>query len=410
MNFEVIVTCAVTGAGDTVHKSPHVPVTPKEVADAAIEAAKAGASAAHIHVRDPETGKGSRDVKLFKEAVDRIRDDKTDVVLNLTAGMGGDWVPDENDFSMPGAGTDMIGPDERLAHVEICKPEICSLDCGTLNFGVNDHSIYISTLPILRRMAELTKSWGVKPELEVFDLGHIRLAKQLIEEGLINEPPMFQICLGIPWGADQSVDTMKVMKDHLPSNATWSGFGISRMQVPMATAAVAMGGNVRVGLEDNLYLSKGVLATNGQLVEKIIKIINLMGGRVLTPDETRKKLRIEGIKTSFGRVPKKWFVKGEKDKNYHLCQKAVKDVTLDTADNALVAMKDWSGIDNLRNINNETLIVWGNKDTSYNFDQVDTLNKNIKNSKLEIFRDCAHNVHLEKTDEFNNLVKKFIFQ
>ena len=167
-----------------------------------------------------------------------------------------------------------------------------SLDCGTLNFGVNDHSIYISTLPILRRMAELTKSWGVKPELEVFDLGHIRLAKQLIEEGLIKEPPMFQICLGIPWGADQSVDTMKAMKDHLPSNATWSGFGISRMQIPMAAAAVTMGGNVRVGLEDNLYLSKGVLATNGQLVEKVIKIITLMGGRVLTPDETRKKLSL----------------------------------------------------------------------------------------------------------------------
>jgi len=191
---------------------------------------------------------------------------------------------------MPGDGTDMIGPEERLDHVELCKPEICSLDCGTLNFGVNDHSIYISTLPILRKMAELTQSWGVKPELEVFDLGHIRLAKQLISEKLVNEPPMFQICLGIPWGADQSVDTMKVMKDHLPQNAFWSGFGISRMQIPMATAAVAMGGNVRVGLEDNLYLSKGVLATNGQLVAKIVKIIELMGGKVLSPEEARTKL------------------------------------------------------------------------------------------------------------------------
>ena len=292
MNFEVIVTCAVTGAGETTNKSPHVPITPEEVANSAIEAAKAGASVAHVHVRDPETGKGSRDKKLFKEAVDRIRDNKTDIVINLTAGMGGDWVPDSKNMAMPGDGTDMIGPDERLEHVELCKPEICSLDCGTLNFGVNDHSIYISTLPILRKMAELTQSWGVKPELEVFDLGHIRLAKQLISEKLVNEPPMFQICLGIPWGADQSVDTMKVMKDHLPQNALWSGFGISRMQIPMATAAVAMGGNVRVGLEDNLYLSKGVLATNAQLVEKIVKIITLMGGRVLSPEETRTKLEL----------------------------------------------------------------------------------------------------------------------
>ena len=292
MNFEVIVTCAVTGAGETTDKSPHVPITPDEVANSAIEAAKAGASVAHVHVRDPETGKGSRDKKLFKEAVDRIRDNKTDIVINLTAGMGGDWVPDSKNMAMPGDGTDMIGPDERLEHVELCKPEICSLDCGTLNFGINDHSIYISTLPILRKMAELTQSWGVKPELEVFDLGHIRLAKQLISEKLVNEPPMFQICLGIPWGADQSVDTMKVMKDHLPQNAFWSGFGISRMQIPMATAAVAMGGNVRVGLEDNLYLSKGILATNAQLVEKIVKIITLMGGRVLSPEETRTKLEL----------------------------------------------------------------------------------------------------------------------
>ena len=290
MNFEVILTCAVTGAGDTTGKSPHVPVTPLEVSKSAVEAAEAGASIAHIHVRDPNTGKGSRDINLFKETVDRVRDSNTDVVINLTAGMGGDWIPDEKDFSMPGPGTDMIGPDERLAHVELCKPEICSLDCGTLNFGLNDSLIYVSTLPILKRMAELTQKWGVRPELEVFDLGHIRLAKELIKEGLINEPPMFQICLGIPWGADQSADTMKVMKDHLPENAHWSGFGISRMQIPMAAAAVTLGGNVRVGLEDNLYLSRGVLATNGQLVEKIVNIIDLMGGRVLTPEEARNKL------------------------------------------------------------------------------------------------------------------------
>ncbi|NDA08538.1 MAG: 3-keto-5-aminohexanoate cleavage protein [Alphaproteobacteria bacterium] len=289
MNYEVVLTCAVTGAGDTTGRSPHVPVTPEQIATAAIEAAKAGASAAHIHVRDPETGKGSRDVALFRETVDRVRSSDTDVVINLTAGMGGDWVSSDDNPAMPGPGTDMIGPEERLAHVIALKPEICSLDCGTMNFG-NGNEIYISTPPYLRKMAEIVQKLGVKPELEVFELGHIRFAKQMIAEGLINEPPMFQICLGIPWGADQSVDTMKVMKDELPANASWASFGISRMQMPMAAAAVAMGGNVRVGLEDNIYLDRGVLATNAQLVERAVEIIDRMGGRVLTPAEAREKL------------------------------------------------------------------------------------------------------------------------
>ena len=291
MNNEVIVTCAVTGAGDTTGKSTHVPVTPKQIAHAVIEAAKAGAAVAHIHVRDPETGKGSRDPKLFKEVVDRVRDSTTDVVINLTAGMGGDWVSDAKNPAMPGPGTDMISAEARLKHVYECMPDICSLDCGTLNFGDGDN-IYISTPPTLRAMAELTKEWGVKPELEVFELGHIRFASQMIKEGLIADPPMFQICLGIPWGADQSVDTMKVMKDHLPQNASWAGFGISRMQMPMAAAAVAMGGNVRVGLEDNLFLSRGVLASNGQLVTRIVEIIERMGGRAVSPGEARNKLNL----------------------------------------------------------------------------------------------------------------------
>ena len=293
MNYDVIVTCAVTGAGDTTGKSPHVPVTPKDIAAAAIEAAKAGAAIVHIHARDPETGKGSRDPKLFKEVVDRVRDSETDVVINLTAGMGGDWVPSQQDPAMPGPGTDMISAEERHAHVHECFPEICSLDCGTLNFG-NGNEIYISTPPMLREMAAITKDWGVKPELEVFELGHIRFATQMIHEGLIAEPPMFQICLGIPWGADQSVDTMKAMKDHLPHGANWAGFGISRMQMPMAATAVAMGGNVRVGLEDNIYLDRGILATNGQLVTRAVEILERMGARALNPQEARNKLRLRG--------------------------------------------------------------------------------------------------------------------
>lgn len=293
MNREVIVTCAVTGAGDTTGRSTHVPVTPKQVAEAAIEAAKAGAAVAHIHVRDPETGQGSRDPKLFKEAVDRVRDSGVDVVINLTAGMGGDWVPDPDKPAMPGPGTDMIGPEERLAHVKECLPEICSLDCGTLNFG-NDDSIYISTPPTLRRMAALTQEWGVKPELEVFELGHIRFAKAMVEEGLIDAPPLFQLCLGIPWGADQTVETMVAMKAQLPPGASWSSFGISRMQMPMAATAVALGGNTRVGLEDNLYLDRGVLATNGQLVTRVVEIIERMGGRAVTAQEARDRLKLRG--------------------------------------------------------------------------------------------------------------------
>ena len=293
MNYEVIVTCAVTGAGDTTDKSPHVPVTPEQVAESAIKAAQAGAAIVHLHVRDPATGAGSRDPELFKEAVRLVRESDTDVVINLTAGMGGDWVPDPQNPSMPGPGTDMIGAEERLLHVKECLPEICSLDCGTLNFG-NDNTIYISTPPILRRMAELVKEWGVKPELEVFDLGHIRFASQMVAEGLIADPPLFQICLGIPWGADQSVDTMKAMKDHLPAGASWAGFGISRMQMPMAATAVVMGGNVRVGLEDNIYLDRGVLATNEQLVTRAIEIITRMGARAVTPQEARNKLKLRG--------------------------------------------------------------------------------------------------------------------
>ncbi len=293
MNFEVVLTCAVTGAGDTTGISQHVPVTPEDIAREAIEAAKAGASCAHLHVRDPETGQGSRDPALFREVVGRVRDSGTDVVINLTSGMGGDWAPSPDDWSMPGPGTDMIGPDERLAHVADCLPEICSLDCGTMNFGDGD-AIYVSSPPILRKMAALVREWGVKPELEVFELGHIRFARKMVDEGLVAEPPMFQICLGIPWGADQTVETMAAMKAQLPAGALWAGFGIGRMQLPMVAAAVALGGNVRVGLEDNLYLSRGVLATNAQLVERARTVIEAMGARVLAPQETRNALRLRG--------------------------------------------------------------------------------------------------------------------
>ena len=292
MNYEVVVTCAVTGAGDTTGKSDLVPVTPEEIANAAIEAANAGAAVAHIHVRDPETGKGSRDVGLFKEAVERVRDSGVDVIINLTAGMGGDWIPSDEDPSMPGPGTDMVGPEERLAHVVECMPDICSLDCGTMIFG-NGNDLYLNTPTYLRTMAKIVQDLGVKPELEVFDLGQVRLARALVDEGLIDAPPMFQLCLGIPWGAGADTETMVAMKQALPPGAVWAGFGISRLQMPMVAQAAVLGGNVRVGLEDNIYLDRGVLATNGQLVQRAVEILERMGARAVTAEEARVKLGLK---------------------------------------------------------------------------------------------------------------------
>ena len=289
MNYEVILTCAVTGAGDTVGKHPGVPVTPEQVATAAVDAAKAGATVAHCHVRNPETGKGSRDPNLFAEVVDRLRDSDTDVIVNLTAGMGGDFVVDDNNPHVPAEGSDIAPALERLAHVEQLLPEICSLDCGSINFG-DGEDVYVSTPNSLRKMAKKIQELGVKPELEVFDTGQVRFANQLVTEGLVDDPPLYQICLGIPWGAEATTHAMKSMSDMLPGAAHWAGFGISRMQMPMVAQAVLLGGHCRVGLEDNLYLSRGVLASNAQLVEKAVGIIEQLGARVLTPEEGREKL------------------------------------------------------------------------------------------------------------------------
>jgi uncharacterized protein (DUF849 family) len=292
MNTEVIVTCAVTGAGDTVGRHPAIPVTPKQIADAAIEAANAGATVAHMHVRDPETGRGSRDPKLYREVVERVRASNVDIIVNLTAGMGGDFELGDKDPKVAGPNTDLVGPLERLVHVEELRPEICTLDCGTLNFG-DGNMIYISTPDYLRAGAKRIRELGVKPELEVFDTGHLWFAKQMHKEGLLQDPPMFQFCLGIPWGAPADTTTMKAMKDSVPEGAVWAGFGIGRMQMPMVAQAILLGGHVRVGLEDNLYLEKGVFASNGSLVEKAIKIIELMGARPLSPAEGRTKLGLK---------------------------------------------------------------------------------------------------------------------
>jgi len=287
MNKNVIITCAVTGAGDTAKKSQHVPVTPKEIAHAAIEAAKAGAAIAHIHVRDPKTGGISHDPALFREVVERVRESDTDVILNLTAGGGGDWTPSKEDPTVGGPGTDIQTPLERHEPIQALLPEICTLDCGSMNFG---DQLYISTPDWLREQARLIQKSGVKPELECFDTGHLRFAKQLVDEGLIDGDPLFQFCLGIPWGADADAETMLYMRDKIPAKAHWSAFGIGRMQMPIAIQSMLLGGHIRVGLEDNLYLDKGVFATNAQLVDRAVSIMNGLGAQPMKPAEARVHL------------------------------------------------------------------------------------------------------------------------
>lgn len=289
MNTEVVISCALTGAGDTTGKSNLVPITPKQIADAGIEAAKAGASIVHCHVREAD-GKPSRKPAYYKEVCDRIRDSGVDVIINLTCGMGGELTLDpKNPMKFDPKGTDLASADERIEHLELCMPEIATLDCGTLNFGDTD-GMAIFPPSVLRAMAKRMKELGVKPEMEVFELGHLWFAKQLVKEGLIGGTPMFQICLGIPWGAQADSTTMKAFVDQMPEGAFWAGFGISRMQMPMVAQAVLLGGNVRVGLEDNIYLERGKLATNAQLVEKAKRIIELLGAQVVTPKEARQKL------------------------------------------------------------------------------------------------------------------------
>lgn len=292
-NREVFITCAVTGAGDTASRSDKVPVTPAEIAAAAVEAARAGAAVAHIHVRDPETGKGARDPKLYREVVERIRDSGVDMVLNLTAGMGGDLVLGSAEAPFPsGEGTDMVGATERLAHVAELRPEICTLDCGTMNFGEGDY-VMTNTPAMLKAMAGQIQAMGARPEIEVFDTGHLLLAQWLKAQGVIDDPVMIQLCMGIPWGAPDDLGTFKAIVDNVPQGWTFSAFSIGRNQLPYTALAVLAGGNVRVGLEDNLWLGKGELATNGALVERAVEIVRGMGSRVLTPAEVRAKLRLE---------------------------------------------------------------------------------------------------------------------
>jgi len=295
MRWDVFITCAVTGAGDTTSKSDKVPVTPRQIAESAIEAAQAGAAIVHIHVRDPATGKGARDPRLYAEVADRIRSSGTDVILNLTAGMGGDLVLGGTEAPLPlnAAGTDMAGAQARLAHVEQILPEICTLDCGSMNFAAGGDYVMVNTPDMLRAMARRVRALGIRAELEVFDTGHLVLVKEMQREGLFDDPLMVQLCLGIPYGAPDDPTTLMAMVSQLPPGTIFSAFSISRMQLPYVGMAAIAGGNVRVGLEDNIYLSKGVLATNGALVERAVTILEAMNARVLSPAEVRTLLKLQ---------------------------------------------------------------------------------------------------------------------
>ena len=290
INPNIFITCAITGSGSTQDRSSNVPRSPKQIADSAIAAAKEGAAIVHCHVRDPETGVPSRDPALYRELTERIRDSKTDVVLNLTSGMGGDMffgppsapLPLQND-------TDMGSAESRMEPIADCLPEICTLDCGTMNFGEGDY-VMTNTPDMLRAMGRMMTELGIKPEIEAFDTGHLWFAKQLVEEGIIEGPALVQLCMGIPWGAPNDLNTYMAMVNNIPSDWHWSSFSISRDQMPYVAASVLAGGNVRVGLEDNIWLEKDVLATNESLVHKATTIIEAMGSTIMNPEEVRNLL------------------------------------------------------------------------------------------------------------------------
>jgi len=291
VNRKVVITCALTGAGDTVGRSEYVPVTPDQIAESGIEAARAGAAIVHVHVRDPGTGAGSRDVALYREVVQRLRASDVDVVINTTAGMGGDLFLNPENPSGFAEGTDLVSGIERLAHVEELLPDICTLDCGSLNFGEGS-LVYVSTPDMLRAGAKRIQELGVRPELEIFDTGHLWFANKLLDEGLIDRPGMYQLCMGIPYGAPAEPALLAAMVAQIPPGVVWASFALGRMQMPWVAQSVLLGGHVRVGLEDNLYLGRGNKVSNAALVANAVTIIEAMGAEVATPDEAREILSL----------------------------------------------------------------------------------------------------------------------
>jgi len=288
MNQKTVITCAVTGNLVKPDQTPYLPITPQHIAQECLAAAKAGASQVHIHVRDPESGRPSMDLHLYREVVDRIRAVDSDLIINLTTGPGGRFVPGDPDPKIYGAGTTLVAPEIRVEHVLELKPDVCSLDCNTMNSGPD---VVMNTPKTIRRMAELIRSAGVMPEIEVFDSGDIHLAKDLISDGVLSGPGMWTFVHGVKYGFNATPETMLYARSLLPTGAFWSAFGIGRMEFPWVAQAWLLGGHVRVGMEDNIYLSKGVLAkSNAELVRKAVSLIESLGGEVATAKESRALL------------------------------------------------------------------------------------------------------------------------
>jgi uncharacterized protein (DUF849 family) len=291
---KVVITCAVTGGAPFNRRHPAFPISPEQIASACVEAARAGAAVVHIHVRNPKTGDGTRDAKLFQETVDRLRQTGIDVIINLTGGLGGYFLPDPANESRALPESDVASVDERMEHLELCRPEMASLDITTGNQveGPLEY-VYLNTTRTLRAMAKRFHQLGIKPELETFNAGDVEFGKALIHEGLVLGTPIFQFVLGVKWGAPADSRTLLYMRDLLPANAQWAALGPGRLQMPVLTQTTLLGGNLRVGLEDNLYLSRGVFATNGQLVERAKMLIEGMGYEVASVAEARKILGLD---------------------------------------------------------------------------------------------------------------------
>ncbi|ABE42323.1 3-keto-5-aminohexanoate cleavage protein [Polaromonas sp. JS666] len=290
MAHKTIITCAVTGNITTPDQHPGLPITPEQISTASLEAAEAGASIVHIHVRDPKTGKPSMEVEYYRDVMSRIRSANRKLVINLTTGPGGRFVPSEEDPQVAGPGSTLLVPEKRVVHIPLLKPDICTLDLNTMNSG---EQVVINTPKNVARMAKVIREAGVKPEIELFDSGDIHLAHALIKAGVLEGPGLFSLVLGVKYGFSATPETMLYAKSLLPSGAIWSGFGIGGSEFPMVAQSYLLGGHVRVGFEDNLYLEKGVLApNNAALVTKARNIVESLGGQISNCDETRQILSL----------------------------------------------------------------------------------------------------------------------
>jgi uncharacterized protein (DUF849 family) len=289
---KTILTCAVTGNLTRPDQTPHLPITPEQIANECLAAAEAGAAVVHIHVRDPLTGKPSMEIDHYRDVVDRIRRQRADLVINLTTGPGGRYVPSEDDPKIYAPGTTLLPPEKRVEHIALIRPDICSLDLNTMNSGPD---VVINTPRNVRKMAAVIRSNGVMPELEIFDSGDLHLARDLITEGTLEGPGLWTFVLGVKYGFSASPETLMYARNQLPAGAIWAAFGIGRTEFPMVAQSWLYGGHVRVGLEDNIYLEKGVLAKgNAELVSKAVAILKSLGGDFASPAEARGLL---GLRT-----------------------------------------------------------------------------------------------------------------